>query len=156
MSMRWLVMVLAAMACGGGAEPSGGGEGLGATVPEIPSGPLQGTIDGTAWQAGEGAGFAYDDGQLEGELTEADLTCDEGADFDDLTVEIEVPSEPGTYALGGPDASVLLLTRNGSVFTTVGQIRVDSVTDTRVEGALVVEADDDNSVGGSFALTVCP
>ena len=157
-SMTWMVLLACAGCAGSGDSDNDDGGGF-YEAPEIPSGPLEGVIGGQPWSMQGGtSSFGWtsksDVDMHSAAMTASNLVCPDDA-FGEDRVEIEFPDETGEWLIGESDTFVQIYVGDQSIWTNQGRIRIDAISDTQIDGAMVLDADEDNSIGGSFTLTRC-
>jgi hypothetical protein len=154
--MGWReVMVLgfacALPGCGGGGDDGGG------SSYTIASGRLSGLLDGQPWVLGSAESSEF---LSEGEAdfwvdmyAESKAACDDPPPVADHLI-VFVPKTPGDYSLSlALNATFVVGTDN--LVATRGRIVVDEVTSAVARGGAHIEYDADNSVSGSFEVTIC-
>jgi len=125
---------------------------------EIPDGPLEGVIGGQDWAFASGTtdSFLSDGDAFWVSLLDTEGDCGSFGDGNKLLTQL--PTETGEYELGLSQNVTFVVQTDDAVenlVATEGVLRVDDITDTTVEAAIVAEYDDSNSVGGSFTVTIC-
>jgi hypothetical protein len=141
-----LLAALLASACGGDDEMS-----IDDTV-------LAGTVNGQSWSFRSGETDAF---LSEGEdnffaslyATEVEA-CGFGGP-DGYYVIAAVPKATGEYEMSSSLNLTFAVGDSDNLVTFDGVIRVDEVTDTVVRGGLAASYDGDNTVSGTFELTIC-
>jgi hypothetical protein len=156
-SRGWCLLgALCALGCSSG---GGGGD---API-AIASGPLSGKIGGESWAfvAGDTDSFLSDDQQLFASLYAEPLgsTCGTGAPPTGRHIILNVPTQPGDYALSLTLTATFVIPRDtdtDNLGATRGRLVVDEITTSSVRGKAHVIFDAQNEVDGAFQLTRCP
>ena len=155
MKTGWIVM-FAALGCGA-CSGDGGDEGDGSKT-AIVSGPLAGLVGGEVWSFVSGQTDAFlSEGESNywGEAYSETSTCSAFVDSDHLI--LNVPRQPGDYALGPTLTATFAITENNdNLIALKGHIVVDEVSASAIRGGAFIEFDAQNSVNGHFELTICP
>jgi hypothetical protein len=75
------------------------------------------------------------------------------------TLLTSLPTTPGEYDLGfgtGKPTVTFVQPPSTNSIAVQGKIRIDMVTATEITGGLVAKVDGNNSVSGTFMLSICP
>ncbi len=122
--------------------------------------PLEGVIGGEPWAFDS----ATTDGFLSGEdgfftiFSSSPSACSSyGSGGGGNEIITSLPVEPAEVTLSLSDSVTFYVEATfENLVATSGGIRVDSVTDDTIEGALYATYDNDNEVNGTFTVSICP
>jgi hypothetical protein len=152
--MRSLSFLLVLAACGKGDDEET------FDFSQIDDGPLEGIIGGQPWAFDSAAtdGFLSDEDGFFTTFSSTPISCDgygSGGGGDQLISFL--PLEPAEVTLSLSDSVTFFVEATfENLVATSGGIRIDSVTDDTIEGALYATFDGDNEVNGTFTVAICP
>ncbi len=151
---NWIWLGLGLLACNGKDDEE--------TTYTIEDQPLSGKINGVDWtfESGITDDFLSDEEEffvaLFGEVV--DDACNFGFS-DGSEILVGVPTEVGEYNVSLSQSGTFVYDDGDTpmnLVATDGLIRVDEITDTELTGGLALEVDEDNTVNGTFTVTICP